>query len=441
MGKVYASGGSTHYYNLPNAYTQVEYIESNGYEYIDSGVVLTSSIKVEADFQITEKKYGYELFVFGNCFDGSDAPKLRFGVDTNNVFNTPSSGNGTISCSQTSNIFARTTVTAIAKSGSSSPNTSIYIFKGLRKASSDSNSNAEGFGKIKLYSMKMYDSDTLIRHFVPCYRKIDNTRGLYDIINGIFYSNGNTVPSTYQLVEYLESTGTQYINTGYTTTAKSGCYLTFNTTSQIGEHDCGCMIGADDGSGKRYKLETWASEDSERLGSFWIGAKWQVTDPLIIRNEKITIAHSTVTNTNARNDNTYVSTEATPVLTNALYIFGANNEGVKDALSDMKLYSCYISESYKFAHSYIPVIRKSDNKPGLYDIITGEFLVNAGEDEFLYGNPIYDFNSTGIVSSAMVAHKVNSIYIGRDTGVAKKVKKVYIGDPNNVARLCFIDGQ
>lgn len=441
MGKVYASGGSTHYYNLPNAYTQVEYIENNGYEYIDSGVVLTSSIKVEADFQITEKKYGYELFVFGNCFDGSDVPKLRFGVSTDNAFNTTSSGNGTISCSQTSNIFARTTVTATAKSGSSSPNTSIYIFKGLRKASSELNSKVEGFGKIKLYSMKMYDSDTLIRHFVPCYRKIDNTRGLYDIINDVFYSNGNTIPSTYQLVEYLESTGTQYISTAYKTTANSGCYIRFSTANQIGEHGSGCIIGGDDGSGKRYKLETWASEGSTGLGSFWIGTGWKATDPLIIQNEKLTIAHSGLTNTNARNDNTYVTTEAAPALTNALYIFSANNEGTADAFSKTKLYSCDITERYDFVHSYIPVVRKTDNKPGLYDITAGEFLVNSGEDEFLYGNLIYDFNTTGIVSSAMVAHKVNSIYIGRDTGVAKKVKKVYIGDPNNVARLCFTDGQ
>ena len=436
MGKVYASGGNVQYCNLPNAYTQVEYIESNGYEYIDSGVTLTSSIKVEADFQITEKKYGYEIFIFGNYVDGDTVPKLRAGVGTTDTFTSL----GTVSYSQTTNIFARTTVTGAASSGSSATDSTLYIFKSRRKKSGEL-FKIEGFGKIKLYSMKVYDSTTLIRHFVPCYRKTDNVRGLYDIVNDAFYSNGNAIPSTYQLVEYLESTGTQYISTAYKTIADTGCYIRFSTTSQIGESGSGCIIGGDDGSGTRYKLETWASEDSNRSGSFWIGKSWKCTDPLITINEKITIAHSGVTNTNARNDNTYATTEAAPALTNALYIFGANNEGTADAFSKTKLYSCDIVERYTAVHSYIPVIRKTDNKPGLYDLAAERFLGNSGEDEFLYGDPIYDFNTTGAVVSEMVAHKVKTIYIGRDTGVAKKIKKVYIGDPNNVARLCFTDGQ
>ena len=37
-----------------------------------------------------------------------------------------------------------------------------------------------------------YDGDTLIRNYIPCYRKSDNEIGLYDIVNNVFYTNQGT---------------------------------------------------------------------------------------------------------------------------------------------------------------------------------------------------------------------------------------------------------
>ena len=33
---------------------------------------------------------------------------------------------------------------------------------------------------------------TPIRNFVPCYRKSDNVIGLYDTVEGVFYTNAGT---------------------------------------------------------------------------------------------------------------------------------------------------------------------------------------------------------------------------------------------------------
>ena len=44
---------------------------------------------------------------------------------------------------------------------------------------------------IKWYYCKIYDNETLIRYYIPCYRKSDNKVGFYDIINNEFkYSTG-----------------------------------------------------------------------------------------------------------------------------------------------------------------------------------------------------------------------------------------------------------
>lgn len=67
-----------------------------------------------------------------------------------------------------------------------------------------------------------------LHHYIPCYRKSDNVIGLYDIITDEFKTNAGTgsftkgsntdvhgLPNEYQEVEYIQSSGTQYINTGY----------------------------------------------------------------------------------------------------------------------------------------------------------------------------------------------------------------------------------
>jgi len=41
----------------------------------------------------------------------------------------------------------------------------------------------------RLYSCEIYQSNVLVRNFVPCYRKSDNVIWLLDIVNKVFYTN------------------------------------------------------------------------------------------------------------------------------------------------------------------------------------------------------------------------------------------------------------
>lgn len=44
-------------------------------------------------------------------------------------------------------------------------------------------------GSFKLYYFQIYESWTLVRDFVPCYRKSDSVIWLYDLVNSVFYTN------------------------------------------------------------------------------------------------------------------------------------------------------------------------------------------------------------------------------------------------------------
>jgi hypothetical protein len=52
--------------------------------------------------------------------------------------------------------------------------------------------NANMYSKRKLYNLKLYQNDIIIRDFIPCYRKSDNVIGLYDLVNQMFYTNAGT---------------------------------------------------------------------------------------------------------------------------------------------------------------------------------------------------------------------------------------------------------
>lgn len=54
----------------------------------------------------------------------------------------------------------------------------------------------------------------------------------------------------------------------------------------------------------------------------------------------------------------------------------------------LTFYNAKISQGSEVVREYIPCYRKSDNIVGLYEIYTGEFLINLGSGEFEIGNEI-----------------------------------------------------
>ena len=49
-----------------------------------------------------------------------------------------------------------------------------------------------GFLRGKIYGLKLWSNNILVRDFIPCYRKSDNKVGMYDIVNNQFYTNADT---------------------------------------------------------------------------------------------------------------------------------------------------------------------------------------------------------------------------------------------------------
>ena len=185
---------------LPREYQKVEYIESTGTQYIDTGYIANINTKVIADIQVTQLlekntamfgsriRPSVQAFCFGEGsngtvffanFDTVLANNIKIvNDDTNRHTHTLSKDGYYID-----NILSKTFInpTEITEQLTSY----IFYFNSV-----DTTTLVPV--KAKLYSCKIYDNNILVRDFIPCYRKADNEIGLYDTVNNQFYTNQGT---------------------------------------------------------------------------------------------------------------------------------------------------------------------------------------------------------------------------------------------------------
>lgn len=176
---------------LPDDYIQLEYIQSNGNQRINSELIMKVSIKIDCKFQTTNVGgnvlYGTstsnnELTAWG----GSSGYYWRFGkIASSPTPNyTPTNINHVV---QDKNGIIINNVKQSTYSGSFTFTNSelIYIFGHPKQTS-------YGNASMKLYSFKMYDNDILVRNFIPSKRKSDNVIGMYDMVSMQFFTNSGT---------------------------------------------------------------------------------------------------------------------------------------------------------------------------------------------------------------------------------------------------------
>ena len=186
----------TNNYDLPSEYQRVDYIESTGSQYIDTGVNAVGKIRADAKFAFTNTPSSY--YVLAGARDGSANRGYIFGTNdsgnwangyistlsgfaTKPVANTIYVGSHTLSNgSQT--LYVNDLSYKASVSGSLNINYSIYLF------ALHYNGSSTVYSKARIYYFNLYVNDTLVRAFVPCYLKNGGTIGMYDMVYGEFYT-------------------------------------------------------------------------------------------------------------------------------------------------------------------------------------------------------------------------------------------------------------
>jgi hypothetical protein len=184
---------------LPSAYQEVEYIQSSWTQYIDTWVYVNPDYKVEIKYQnVTFISYGT---LFGTRNWTNARFLLRYSTDAQVVTAQRSTAyNVSTESYDNSSYYDHNTRIVkldryfyidnnLLKTFSASTSTTAFPYS-LYLFSLNSQWSPVDYGVYKIYYCKIYNNLwTLVRDFIPCYRKSDNVIWLYDLVNNQFYTN------------------------------------------------------------------------------------------------------------------------------------------------------------------------------------------------------------------------------------------------------------
>lgn len=188
---------------VPSIYQQVEYIESSGTQYIDTNFKGNQDTKITCESVISDEfKSGYYQGLFG-ATDVNVSTELNRNVihmhraSASNLIIMAAYGNK-IKIIGFSGDITKKHIYELDKNIYKVDNEIIYSYPMQTFMCTqninifrDNNSYTQDkrYCNMKLYSFKIYDNESLIRNFIPCYRNTDNIIGLYDTVEGKFYTN------------------------------------------------------------------------------------------------------------------------------------------------------------------------------------------------------------------------------------------------------------
>lgn len=176
---------------LPSGYTKLEYIESSGTQYIDTGV---SSFPAQSTRVILDVNWLSGL----GCYFGCTQSQRNWYVE---AFQSTKIYSGFLDESRSANIATVIGRYTVDKNGVSTnvngvkidhagANTS--ILKSIYLLANNGSSGVSGIADAaRIYSCKISSSSALIRQFVPC-KNSSGEVGLYDEVNDVFYGNAGT---------------------------------------------------------------------------------------------------------------------------------------------------------------------------------------------------------------------------------------------------------
>lgn len=224
------------------------------------------------------------------------------------------------------------------------------------------------------------------------------------------------LPKEYQEIEYIESTGTQYIDTGVSP---------YKTKSEIKFQ----YTGLEDISNSNYIMASWTdnnnryypiaytgtiSSNSKTMNCFRTANKSNVYTDLGEYDSNI---HTIIYND--ENNKVYwdgeekaTVTDLDTSLTNSIYIFAMHGSTGAEETSSARIMSVKITDKVTNTQirNYVPCYCKSDNEVGLYDLVNNQFYTNAGTGVFLLGAEVNskDANLIPIVGNKKVLRR----YVG-----------------------------
>lgn len=191
----------------------------------------------------------------------------------------------------------------------------------------------------------------------------------------VVYSGG--FPSGYTELAYIQSSGTQYIDTGFKPNNNTCIEITATMLSATGTRYFGSYQNLSSGpyfgcgfSNSGYFVNQYNTQNT-------VTSRRSDTSHHVVKKDKQNLyIDGTLVNTN---------TSATFQIDYNIVLLAANVAGDVQFKSSAMLYSCKLYDNGNLIRDLIPAKRNADNVVGMYDLVSDTFLTNAGSGSFSYG--------------------------------------------------------
>ena len=188
-------------------------------------------------------------------------------------------------------------------------------------------------------------------------------------------SDQPSLPKEYAPLEYLKATGTQWINLGklgYDNRLSVDVHMEPTTTTTCVLFGCGINNNVNGFS----IVITNHSSSNHRFDGQKLTMNVYVNKRTIYTLDKNGIEF----------DNRFYAWNSAPYYFETegdVYLMGYNSSN--NYTSKGLLYKCEIFKNDILVQNLIPALRIADSKPGMYDLVSGQFFTNQGTGEFTYG--------------------------------------------------------
>ena len=455
----------------PEGYTRLDYIESDGRQYIDTGYVLQSDETVGATLCIPHLQLSRGVFssAFG-CNElgtgiqfnpsSTTAGKFRYSFDGNTEVYSPEKNmhiyDHPICVTCTSSGMSWANADGTGEGGSlqfaAAPVTAtrtipLYLFANSAINPTTGARETQNWVMMKLYSFQVLSADgnTVELDLIPC-RAPNGVVGLYNVGSAVLpdgnflVNKGSGSFRTGDLdgvrLAFLEGTGTQYINIGYkfrrddVVTAKMK--LTKTKSDGTSGNYASAFGAQTSGANGTYVFDSRAGADGKFRVNLGSGSGTSVagTDDIYARPLTFTLDWSkslTWTDAADASKSGSVNLPASPSQTQAsapAFIFAQSyvnmSKGTIAANSPGygTLYSFDIaSVDGELVRQYVP-FKRSDGKVGLLDFVEGRFYPNSVTNKLVTGEELYavDGHTAIVDSGAFVPEVVEKFDLVRKTG-------------------------
>ena len=377
--------------SLPSGYKRLEYIQSSGTQYIDTGFIPNQDTRIDIDvipLSIAETSDGAGFIPYGAGVSNSNRAFECYSSRSQYEFNYDGQCNfvGSPSVGQRLKIsHNKNKISLIVNSGTpiafsftyqafTAPYTmtlfAIHRSRPLR-------------GLMKLYSCQIYDNGTLIRDYIPC-QKPDDTIGLWDNVNSVFYGNAGTGTFTADASEitklkYIQSSGTQYIDTGFVCNGNSKIEAEFEVLDA--SNNGAYLYGGGSGSA-RIEAYPWAGTMEMNYGSLasFVGS--------IVANKKFYLCQDKGNFHFSYPDGSGSWTQEGETQSFncvvPMAIFVLNRGSIYYPVGGMRLYWFKIYDNGTLVRDFIPC-QTASGDIGLWDNVNSVFYGNAGTGTFTAG--------------------------------------------------------